>query len=275
MRRCRADYRPGILALAALLLPLAASALAVSPAKADTLCDLDAAACDSRSAEAPEAARALPVEAIRRIVHDYLIEHPEVLLEAEQALRAKRAEEEARRDQAAIREHRDALFADPEAPVAGNPDGALALVEFFDYRCGYCRRVKPVLDTLLAENGDLRLIHKEFPILGPESTLAARAALASRAQGGYAAFHDALMGAEEPLDHARVFETARAVGLDAERLARDMADPAVDAALARNAVLAEALGIAATPSFVIGERVVRGAPAPAQFRAIVEDARAE
>ena len=237
---------------------------------ADDRCDLDGAACDSRAAT-----DGLPVEAVRRIVRDYLIEHPEVLLEAEQALRAKRAEEEARRDRAAVREPRDALFADPESPIAGNPEGALALVEFFDYRCGYCRRVKPVLDTLLAENGDLRLIYKEFPILGPESTLAARAALAAREQGAYAAFHDALMEAEEPLDYARVFETARAVGLDAERLARDMEDPAGDAALARNAALAAALGIDATPSFVIGERVVRGAPALAQFRAIVEDARAD
>ena len=261
--------RSYIFTIATLLLSLVAPAGAVEPAKADTLCDLDSAACESRAADD------LPVEAIRRIVREYLIEHPEVLLEAEQALRAKRAEEEAARARAAIREHRDALFADPESPVAGNPEGALALVEFFDYRCGYCRRVKPVLDTLLAENSDLRLIYKEFPILGPDSTLAARAALAARAQGGYAAFHDALMSAEEPLDRARVFATARVVGLDEERLARDMAAPAIDAALARNAVLAEALGIAATPSFVIGERVVRGAPALAQFRAIVDDARAD
>ena len=256
--------------LAAFALSLAGSALAGEPATADTLCDFDGAACESRAA-----ADGLPVEAIRRIVREYLIEHPEVLLEAEQALRAKRAEEEAAQARAAIREHRDALFTDPEAPVVGNPEGALALVEFFDYRCGYCRRVKPVLDTLLEENDNLRLIYKEFPILGPDSTLAARAALAARAQNGYGAFHDALMAAEEPLDHARVFATARAVGLDEERLAQDMADPAIDATLARNAALAEALGIAATPSFVIGERVVRGAPALAQFRAIVDDARAD
>ena len=268
--RPRADCQPGVFAIAALLLPLAGSAIAAEPAKAEPSCDLDGAACESRAA-----ADDLPVEAIRRIVRDYLIEHPEVLLEAEQALRAKRAEEEAAQARAAIGEHRDALFADPEAPVAGNPEGALALVEFFDYRCGYCRRVKLVLDTLLAENDDLRLIYKEFPILGPDSTLAARAALAARAQGGYGAFHDALMAAEEPLDHARVFETARAVGLDEERLARDMEYPAIDAALARNAALAEALGIAATPSFVIGEQVVRGAPALTQFRAIVDDARAD
>ena len=257
------------LVAAAFALALTVSALAVSPAKAATPCDLDGAACESRAADD------LPVEAIRRIVREYLIEHPEVLLEAEQALRAKRAEEEAAQARAAIREHRDALFADPESPVAGNPEGALALVEFFDYRCGYCRRVKPVLDTLLAENSDLRLIYKEFPILGPDSTLAARAALASRAQEAYAAFHDALMGAGEPPNRERIFAVARATGLDESRLARDMEDPAIDTHLARNAALAQALGIAGTPSFVLGERLIRGAPSLPQFRDILARIRAE
>ena len=268
MERCHRSLAR-TLSTVAFALALAASALAGEPAKADDRCDLDGAACESL---APDG---LPVEAIRRIVRDYLIEHPEVLLEAEQALRAKRAEEEARRDRAAIREHRDALFADPEAPVVGNPAGALALVEFFDYRCGYCRRVKPVLDTLLAENGDLRLIYKEFPILGPESTLAARAALAAREQGAYAAFHDALMAADAPPDRERLFAVARALGLDESRLARDMEDPAIDAHLARNAALAQALGIAGTPGFVLGERLIRGAPSLPQFRDILARARAE
>ena len=215
----------------------------------------------------------LPVAAIRRIVRDYLIEHPELLLEAQQALMAKRAERQAEQARAAIRRYRSELFTDPETPVAGNPEGAVALVEFFDYRCGHCRRSKPILDTLLAENGDLRLVYKEFPILGPESTLAARAALASRAQGGYAAFHDGLMAAEGALDRALVFEIARSVGLDRERLARDMAEPAIDDLIRRNTVLADALGIDATPSFVIGEHVIRGAPSLAEFRAIIADAR--
>ncbi len=215
----------------------------------------------------------LPVAAIRQIVRDYLIEHPEVLLEAQQALMAKRTEREAQQARAAVRRYREELFSDPDTPVAGDPEGAVALVEFFDYRCGHCRRSKPILDTLLAENGDLRLVYKEFPILGPESTLAARAALASRAQGVYAAFHDGLMAAEGALDRTRLFEIARSVGLDHERLARDMAEPAIDGLIRRNAALAEALGISATPSFVIGEHVIRGAPSLAQFRAIIADAR--
>ena len=217
----------------------------------------------------------LPVEGIRRIVRDYLIEHPEVLLEAQEALAARHAEREAARAREAIRRHRDELFHDPESPSVGAPAGGLTLVEFFDYRCGHCRRAKPVLDALLAENADLRLIYKEFPILGPESTLAARAALAARAQEAYAAFHDALMGADAPLDRERIFAVARALGLDESRLARDMEDPAIDAHLARNATLAQALGIAGTPSFVLGERLIRGAPSLPQFRDILARARAE
>ena len=188
---------------------------------------------------------------------------------------SRRAEREAARSREAIRRHRDELFHDPESPSVGAPAGGLTLVEFFDYRCGHCRRAKPVLDALLAENADLRLIYKEFPILGPDSTLAARAALASRAQEAYAAFHDALMGAGEPPNRERIFAVARATGLDESRLARDMEDPAIDAHLARNAALAQALGIAGTPSFVLGERLIRGAPSLPQFRDILARIRAE
>ncbi len=229
---------------------------------------------EPEEAAAP-AADDLPVEAIRRIVRDYLIEHPEVLLEAQEALRARRAARAAEQAREAIRRHHAELFRDPESPAAGAPAGGLALVEFFDYRCAHCRRAKPVLDTLLAENGDLRLIYKEFPILGPESTLAARAALAAREQGAYAAFHDALMAADAPLDREWIFVIARALGLDESRLARDMEDPAIDAHLARNAALAQALGIAGTPGFVLGERLIRGAPSLPQFRDILARARAE
>ena len=237
---------------------------------------LAARAHEPEEAAAPaRAADDLPVEAIRRIVRDYLIEHPEVLLEAQEALRARRAERAAEQARGAIRRHHAELFRDPESPAAGAPAGGLALVEFFDYRCAHCRRVKPALDALLAENDDLRLIYKEFPILGPESTLAARAALAAREQGAYAAFHDALMAADAPPDRERLFAVARALGLDESRFTRDMEDPAIDAHLARNAALAQALGIAGTPGFVLGERLIRGAPSLPQLRDILARARAE
>ena len=272
-------------ALAAAGLTLAIAAAAAAPAGAEVVCDTDkaeAGECDPGPAAGASAAGAdadtampadLPVEAIRRIVRDYLLEHPEVLIEAQQVLMARRAAQEAEDERQAVRRHRDALLADPEAPVAGNPDGAITLVEFFDYRCGYCRRVKPTLETLLAENDDLRLVFKEFPILGPESTLAAQAALAARAQGLYEPFHWALMGAEGAFDLAHILEVAGSVGLDTERLAEDMNDPAFDALIERNSGLARALGIRGTPGFVIGERVIGGALPLDEFRAVIADAR--
>ena len=123
------------------------------------------------------------------------------------------------------------------------------------------------------QNDDLRLVFKEFPILGPESTLAARAALASRAQGLYEPFHWALLGADGPFDLDRILAVARSVGLDAERLARDREDPAPDGLIERNAVLANAPGVRGTPAFVIGDGMIRGALPLEQFRAAIADAR--
>ena len=196
-----------------------------------------------------------------------------MLIEAQQALQAKRAAREAEQAKEAIQRYRDEIFFDPEAPVAGNPDGAVTLVEFFDYRCGYCRRVRPTLETLLAENDDLRLVYKEFPILGPESTVAAHAALAARNQGNYEAFHWALMEADGPFDLDHILAVARSVGLDDARLARDMEEPALDALIERNAVLANVLGIGGTPAFVIGDQLIGGALPLEQFRAVIADAR--
>ena len=263
-------------------LALGLALAAAGPAQAEVVCDpeaieeglCDPAAPGKTMADGDAASVGdLPVEAIRQIIRDYLLEQPELLIEVQQALQAKRDAEAAALAEQAIQSHRDEIYSDPEAPVAGNPEGAIVLVEFFDYRCGYCRRVKPTLETLLGENGDLRLVFKEFPILGPESMLAARAALASRAQGLYEPFHWALMGADGPFDLDHILEVARSVGLDDERLARDMEDPAIDALIDRNAVLANILGIRGTPAFVVGDRMIRGALPIAQFRTAIADAR--
>ena len=256
--------------------------LAAGPAPAEVVCDPESAeigACNPAGtvvadASAPAVAtHDLPVDAIRQIVRDYLLEHPELLVEVQQALRVKQEAEQEEQTRQAIELLHDKIFADPEAPVAGNPEGAVALVEFFDYRCGYCRRVKPTLETLLAENDDVRVVFKEFPILGPESTLAARAALASRAQGLYEPFHWALMGADGSFDLDHILTVARSVGLDDERLLRDMEDPALDALIEQNAVLASDLGIRGTPAFVIGDRMIRGALPLERFRTAIADAR--
>ena len=268
------------LAVTGLALGLALAA--AEPGQAEVVCDpekIEDGRCDpaapAKTVDDGAAASVgdLPVEAIRQIIRDYLLEQPEVLIEVQQALQAKRDAEATAQAQQAIQRLRDEIFLDPEAPVAGNPEGAIVVVEFFDYRCGYCRRVKSTLETLLAENGDLRLVLKEFPILGPESTLAARAALASRAQGLYEPFHWALLGADGPFDLDHILEVARSVGLNDERLARDMEEPAIDTLIDRNAVLASALGIRGTPAFVVGDRMIRGALPIAQFRTAIADAR--
>ena len=212
---------------------------------------------------------------IEGVVRDYLLRHPEVLIEALDALKEKNriAEEAAARKTLASR--RAEIFDDPKTPVAGNPDGDVVLVEFFDYRCGVCRKTHPVVAELMRGDPNIRRVYKEWPILGAESQLAARAALAARYQGdaGYAAFHDALMEAPPRFTEAIIPRIAAKVGLDADRLAKDMQRPEIAELLARNFRLAEALGLRGTPSYVIGEQIIHGGRELADLQAIVKHAR--
>jgi protein-disulfide isomerase len=172
-----------------------------------------------------------------------------------------------------IAARRDELLNDPDAPVAGNVVGNTTLVEFFDYNCPYCRRVAATVTDVVDDDPDLRLVYKEFPILGPGSQFAARAALASRKQAKYVPFHEALMAADGQVGEDGVLEIASQVGLDVDRLRRDMEDPAIEAAIRRNLELANALGITGTPSFVIGDRVVPGAVDRTTLESLIARAR--
>src|SRR5260370_2859102 len=151
-------------------------------------------------------------QAIEGIVRDYLQKNPEALLDALQAAKDKMEGEAHDKASAALAARRHEVFDDPDAPVAGNPRGNASLVEFFDYRCPYCKQVEPSLDALLAEDRQLRLVYKEFPVLGPDSLLAARASLAARKQGKYDAIHRALMALKCPMVEAQVFTTAPTFG---------------------------------------------------------------
>lgn len=230
---------------------------------------------------APLAARAAdpaPVaprqrQTIEAIIHDYLLSHPEVLVEAltkaEQKLRLA-----ARRDaKEALATHRRQVFDDPATPVGGNPDGSATIVEFFDYSCPYCKAVEPSLERLLARDHGLRFIYKEFPVLGPESVVAARAALAANRQGRYAAFHDAMMAVKGPFDDDRIYSVASSVGIDLARLKHDMASPQVAAELKANLALAAALGVHGTPTFIIGGKIVPGAIDLASLKHLIAAAR--
>ena len=191
-------------------------------------------------------------------VREYLLQNPEVIMEALQILQERQRAAEAEGLKRTIAERSDEILNDPDAPVGGNPAGDVTLVEFFDYNCPYCRRVAPTVVELEETDPDLRLVYKEFPILGPGSQFAARAALASRKQGKYVAFHNAVMQASEQVTEESVMEIARTVGLDTEQLTADMQAPAIQEAIARNLRLANALAITGTPSFVIGQEIVPG-----------------
>jgi protein-disulfide isomerase len=218
-------------------------------------------------------APALPREAIEEIIREYLLSHPDVILESLRQADLRKREAAQAQARAAVQAHRRELLQDPDSPVAGNPAGDVTVVEFFDYRCPYCRRMVPLIKALLAEDPGVRLVYKEFPILGEESVLAARAALAARRQGRYVEAHDRLMVEPEPLTRAAVLATLAGVGLDGERLRTDMDAPEIAALIAREFALAQALGITGTPAFVVGGELVVGAVDPGTLRDLVNRAR--
>ena len=228
-----------------------------------------AAAAPATRAEQPAD---LSVQQIEKIVREYLLREPEIIYQALEELQRRQAEAEAARQQAAIAENRSELLKDPASPVGGNPDGDVTLVEFFDYRCAYCRRVVSSMRALLDEDRDLRVVFKELPVLGPDSERAARAALASRRQGGYVPFHFALMAAED-LSLQGIRAAAEAVGLDPDRLEADMLAPEVNAAIQANYALANELGIEGTPAFVIGTQLIPGAVDKARLEQLIREAR--
>jgi protein-disulfide isomerase len=209
--------------------------------------------------------------AIEAIVRDYLTTHPEVLVGALQATKTKLDRDADAKTAALITDHRPQIYDDPQAPIGGNPHGNVTLVEFFDYRCPYCKETQPALDKLLARDPRLRLVYKELPILGRVSVTAAHAALAAARQGKYEAFHRAMMATRGNITDATVPQVAKSVGLDLHRLEHDMAAPEIAAMIAANIKLADALEINGTPTFVIGNRMIPGAVDLAELEQIVAD----
>lgn len=214
----------------------------------------------------------LPVGEVERIVKDYLLREPEVLYQALQELQRRRESAEAERQRAVIAERRDELVGRADDPALGDPAGDVTIVEFMDYRCGYCRSMAPALRALLEQDRRIRLVVKDFPILGPDSVTAARAALAARKQGRFAELHWALYQAKD-LSEPAILDLARRQGLDAERLARDMRAPEIEQAIERNRALAEELGISGTPSFVVGDTLIPGAAPVARLVELIAKSR--
>jgi protein-disulfide isomerase len=167
------------------------------------------------------------------------------------------------------------VLRDPDIPVAGNGSGDITIVEWFDYQCPYCRKLEPELRQVVHEDGKVRLVWKDWPILGPASVTAARMALASRYQDKFASAHDALISVNAKLTEGRIREALAGAGIDMERLDRDLASnaSAIDATLTRNNDQATAFDFRGTPSFIVGKFRVPGVLTMAQFTQVIADAR--
>jgi protein-disulfide isomerase len=224
----------------------------------------------ARAADPP----ALSREQIEQIVRDTIKKSPEIVIEALQAVENQRREAAHQQAKQNLVARHDEIVSDPGSPVAGNASGDVTVVEFFDYACPHCKNVVPTVKQLLKEDGKIRLVYKEYPILGPASIVASHAALAARAQDKYLPLHDALMALKEPLTEATIFRVAKQVGLDVDRLKTDMAAPAIEALIEKNYALGQALGINGTPAFVIGGEVAPGAVPLARLKQFVARARA-
>ncbi len=211
-----------------------------------------------------------------REIRSYLLENPEVLVEVISELESRQAEAQAQQSAQALDAHRDAIFDDGHSFVGGNPEGDITIVEFMDYQCGYCKRAHPEVTELLARDGNIRFIQKEFPILGPASEVAARAAVAVLLEQDadlYKAFSDRLMEHDGPLNAKVVEGLAQKAGVDVEAMNAMSQDDRVTRILQANRELGAALQISGTPTFVVGDEVVRGYLPMAQMQDVVDAQR--
>ena len=216
----------------------------------------------------------LPVPEIEKIVRDYLMREPEVIYQAIQELQKRQQAAEAERQKATITERADEIFRSPLDPYAGPADGDVTLVEFFDYRCGYCRSMANNLRSLVDTDDNLRFVFKELPVLGPDSVVAAKAALAAAKidHDKYYDFHMALMQSKD-LGRETILTIAAGKGYDRDALSAEMDAAWVQERLDANHALAESLGINGTPSFVIGSTLIPGAVDIGRLAQLVQDER--
>jgi protein-disulfide isomerase len=199
-------------------------------------------------------------KAIVDVVHDYLTKNPEILVEMTTELDKRQQAEESAKQQKVIGDNADAIFRSPKSYSAGNPDGDVTVVEFFDYNCGYCKRALPELVKLIEGDDKVRVVFKELPIFGEESEWAAKAALAADKQGKYFEMHQKLYAAPGKADKDKALRVAAEIGLDVPQLEKDMEDPAVTQALEETKEIAAKLGVQGTPLYLIGDRMIPGAP---------------
>lgn len=212
-------------------------------------------------------------ERVKQLAIEAILENPEVIQEAVAILRQRQEADRLAGVKQVLESRREDLERDPNAPVLGNPKGDVTIVEFFDYNCPYCKQVSGDVKRVIENDEDVRLVYREWPILGPGSVFAARAALASRKQGKYEEMHWALMEQQGRVTEQSTIAVAERLGLDIEQLRRDMEDAEIDQHIARSHELTRALGFSGTPSFVIGDQAAPGLIPYRQIRSLVTAAR--
>ena len=254
----------------ALLLPSLASAQAPAPQP------------PAAQAQAADTASSQPFSdtqrhAIESIIKDYLVQHPDVLQDAMDALDKRQKQADADKAHEMIVAHNASLFNSPHQVVLGNPQGKVTMVEFFDYNCGFCKRALPDMVELLKTDPDLKFVLKEFPVLGPGSVEAAHVAVAVRMQDGtgkkYLEFHQKLLGGRGPADKAHALAAAKDVGFDMARIEKDMDSDEVKNTIDEDMKLADALGVNGTPSYVVGDELVIGAVGLDELKAKIKAGR--
>lgn len=210
-------------------------------------------------------------------IRQYLLDNPEVLLEVSDKLRQKQVQQDRADTMKLLVAHKDQLERNPMTPVSGNPDGDVTLIEFFDYNCPYCKRVLPVMRKMEADDPKLRLVWKEYPILSgraPASMTAAKVAMAADRQGKYVETHDALMATRSLTSDEQVFKVAESVGLDMDKLKKDMDSPEIKKYISDTIQLGQVLKFQGTPTFVINGAVIGGAVPKKVLLAVIAAARA-
>ncbi|WP_096785601.1 DsbA family protein [Rhodobacter sp. CZR27] len=243
------------------------------------LIPLGAAALTSALALAPAAQAEMTAaerEAFRAEVRAYLLENPEVLMEAFNALEARQQAEQVNADLARLEEHADAIFSDPASWVGGNPEGDITVVEFIDYRCGYCRKANAEVEELVKSDGNIRFVLKEYPILGEESVVASRFAIAVLQTAGAEAYkqaHDRLISFRGDMTPEALGRLADEMKLDRAAILARMDADEVTAVIEANHQLAQTLEISGTPTFVIDRTMVRGYVPLDGMRQIVDGQR--
>jgi protein-disulfide isomerase len=209
-------------------------------------------------------------EQVKQLALEAILENPQIIMQAVAILEQRERERAA----SGANTVRLQLEQDPNSPNLGNPDGDVTVIEFFDYNCPYCRKAGQTVQELLASDANVRVIYREWPILGEDSVFASRAALAARTQGKYEEFHWALMNGEGRASEASILKLARHLDLDVEKLQADMTSPAVEAHIAQSSALARTLGFTGTPAFIVGDRTAPGMLSTDEITAMVAEARA-